>query len=175
MDMAAQYVVRLRQEAAEALQATAGDRTATQQQQLEAALSLLGETQEAAVAGLEVRRRWPCPHAPTPPRPFSLLVWWCAQTALGNLFERAWRSELRQALADAYRDSKFVLTEDEYDAWRTASDAQAAAVVLAEVETGARVFKVREYKKGEGCESARRARGEGCGHGASDEDGFGLD
>ena len=66
MDMAAQYVVRLRQEAAEALQATAGDRTATQQQQLEAALSLLGETQEAAVAGLEVRRRWPCPHAPTP-------------------------------------------------------------------------------------------------------------
>ena len=65
------------------------------------------------------------------------------QAAVATLFDRApWRADLRQAIADAFRDGKFVLSEDEYDAWRTATDTQAAATVLAEVEKGARPYKV---------------------------------
>jgi hypothetical protein len=62
---------------------------------------------------------------------------------MATLFERSWRADLRQVLADAYRDARFVLSEDDYDAWRTSVDAQAAAIIMAAVDKGGRQFKVQ--------------------------------
>jgi len=119
LDLAAEYTARLRQEVAEAWHAQAAieaDAATTAAQQLEAATTQLAETQEAVQAS--------------------------ADGAMATLFDRAWRSELRQALQDIYRDAKYVLTEDEYDAWRTSADTQGAAAVLADVDRTGRTFKV---------------------------------
>jgi len=119
LDLAAEYTARLRQEVTEAWHAQAANETdaaTTAAQQLEAATAQLAETQEAVQTS--------------------------ADGAVATLFDRAWRSDLRQALQDIYREAKFVLTEDDYDAWRTSADTQGAAAVLADVDRMGRTFKV---------------------------------
>jgi len=59
-----------------------------------------------------------------------------------TLYDKSWKTDLTQLLRDVLKDTRQVLTEDDYDSWRASTDTHWSKLLMAEFDKGCRFFKV---------------------------------